>query len=178
MTGSMFLCWHNDAISLRSIYWMYSRSFTWSVKASSDVARCSFLVTGAILFPVQAPVQVEAHHAVMLCHGTMEDKGHSAARRIKLKLWKTYGIFPDKQQRGLQVQCFCSFRSGGNDGVSFRLLHSFIISSCSKKHFNIYLEVKERKLWWPGMFGEGPQFHLWFWFAFDYLRLSLMYTDN
>lgn len=140
-TGSTFLRWHNDTISLRSIYWMYSKNFSWSVKASSDVACCGFLVTGAILFPMQTPLQVEAHHVVMPCHSTVEDKGHSAARRIKLKLWKNCGIFPDKQQWGLQVQCFCSFWSSGNDGVSFRLSHFFIISPCSKKWFNIYLEV-------------------------------------
>lgn len=65
---------------------MYSKNFTWSVKASSDVACCGFLVTGAILFPMQTPLQVEAHRVVMPCHSTVEDKGHSAARRIKLKL--------------------------------------------------------------------------------------------
>jgi len=78
----MILCWQ----SLMNNYQVYSRNFTSSVKVFSDITRCSFLVTGAILFPMQTPIQAEACHAVMLCHVTMEDKGHSAAGRKKLKL--------------------------------------------------------------------------------------------
>lgn len=46
-----------------------------TVKASSDVARCGFLMAGTIPFPMQTPMQVEAHHVLLPCYSTMEDKG-------------------------------------------------------------------------------------------------------